>query len=195
MNPNPDDYAAYTSAPSTGGELSRLSALAEEQVAAEKKVSEAEAALKKAQDELKVLAETTIPELMDAIGIEEFKTSTGLVVRVSETIRAAIPKPVLFEALAWLRANNHGSLIKRVLSLTFGKGEDDKADEWAEYMRKQGMTDLEDKAGVHPSTLSSFVATKLKDGEELPQDLLGVFRQRSAQVEIPKAPKPPKPKK
>lgn len=183
------DYSAFVvPAGQPGGELSQLQELAEKQAKAESEVARIEAELNKAKETLKSLCEVQVPALMDQIGITEFKTASGLVIKVDETIRASIPKARTLEAFAWLRAHNHAALIKRELSVAFGKGEDAKADELAASLRLQGV-ELDDNATVHAQTLGAFVREQLRDGIDLPLDLFGVFRQRVSKIEMPTAPK------
>jgi len=176
-------YLDYVQPQTTGGELSQLSALAERQAAAQAKVADLEAQLNKAKEELRDIAERQVPELMDRIGIDEFKTTTGLKIKIDETIRASIPKAKAPLALAWLKQNGHGSLIKRVVSVTFGRGEDEKAEQLLKKLNDELHLEAEDNSSVHPSTLAAFVREKLRNGEEVPLDLFGVHRQRVAKIE------------
>lgn len=183
MNNAAPDYASFVGVESAdGGELSALSKLAEEQARAEARVAYIEAELNKAREDLKDLAERRVPELMDKIGIEEFRTSTGLKIKVAETIRARIPKAAAHRAFAWLREHDHAAMIKRVVSVAFGKGEDSSAEQLAQDLTDRGLMP-EDHASVHPSTLSAFVREQLKAGEELPLDLFGVHRQCISKIE------------
>lgn len=184
------DYSQYVdeasvSAIDKGDALARLSKLAQEQLDAEADVALAQAALARAQEKLKDVSERQIPELMADVGMANFKTTSGLVISVEDSVRASPPKARRDEAWAWLRANGAAGLIKRVVSIEFGKGEDDKA--------KTLVTDLEkkfdlvkDEAGVHPSTLSAFVREQLKKGSQIPLDVFGVFTQKVAKIGKPK---------
>ncbi|MFA7063759.1 MAG: hypothetical protein WC132_06450 [Methanomethylophilus sp.] len=174
-------YLDYVQPQTAGGELSQLSALAEQQAAAAAKVADLEAQLNKAREELRDIAERQVPELMDQIGIGEFKTTSGLKIKIDETIRASIPKAKAPLAFAWLKNNGHGSLIKRVVSVAFGKGEDERAEELRQQLSVQ--FEVDDNASVHPSTLAAFVREKLRNGEEVPLDLFGVHRQRVSKIE------------
>lgn len=176
------EYLQYTQkAAGSEGELSRLSTLAEEQAKAESEVARLEAELAQARETLKDYAERQVPELMDSIGIEEFKTSTGLKIQVAETIRASISATNAPRAFAWLRGSGHAALIKREVKLTFGRGEDEKAEDTIRDLESKGLNP-EDKSSVHPSTLSAFVKESLNAGTEIPLDLLGVHRQRVAKI-------------
>lgn len=182
MTTDNDAYAAYSdTGAKSEGELAELSRLAESQVRAQQAVTDAEAALVKAQQVLKDIAERQVPELMDKLGLAEFRTTSGATVEIEEQIRASIPAPRKFEAFAWLRANNHAALIKRLVSVDFSKGEDEKAAKLLKQLQADGFS-VEDKESVHNSTLVSWVSKKLKAGDEFPLDLFGVFRQRVSKV-------------
>lgn len=176
-------YLDYVQHQTAGGELSQLTQLAEQQAAAQSKVADLEAQLNKAREELRDIAERQVPELMDRIGIGEFKTTTGLKIKIDETIRASIPKANAPLAFAWLKNNGHGSLIKRVVSVSFGRGEDEQAEQLVKKLNDELHFEAEDSASVHPSTLAAFVREKLRNGEEIPLDLFGVHRQRVAKIE------------
>lgn len=177
-----DDYAAYAQpSGSKGIDLAQLQDLAEQQAKAEAEVARIEADLNAARERLKDLSERRVPELMDEIGLGDFTTRTGLKITIEETIRASIPKPRSYEAFTWLINNNHAALIKRSVSVDFGKGEDEKAKELEAYLSKQGYAP-ENNANVHSQTLSAWVREKLKMGEEIPLDLFGVFRQRVSKI-------------
>lgn len=168
-------------APTSQGELAQIQQLAEAQAEAEQAVAEAELALTKAKEALKLIAETQLPEAMDACGMTEFKTRSGLIVRIRETIRASIPKAMQVDAFRWLRAHGHESMIKRNVVVAFGKGEDESA---AQLYAELSARDLhpEDNVSVHSSTLSAWAKEKLEKGEEVPQELFGIFRQREAKI-------------
>lgn len=164
--------------------MAQLQYLAERQARTQSDIAILEASLDAKKRELKQISEVAIPELMDELGVSGFTTATGLKISVRETIRAAIPKNKTEEAIRWLEANGHSSLVKRKVSVNFGKGEDDTAQELLETLNEKHLP-FDDSATVHPSTLSAFVREMLADGEDLPLELLGVFRQRVTEVQLP----------
>lgn len=175
-------YLDYVQPQTAGDKLSQLTQLAEQQAAAQSKVADLEAQLNRAREELRDIAERQVPELMDQIGISEFKTITGLKIKIDEIIRASIPKTKTALALAWLKNNGHAAMIKRVVAVSFGKGEDERADELHQRLAEE--FEVDDNASVHPSTLAAFVRERLRNGEEVPLDLFGVYRQRVSKIEV-----------
>jgi hypothetical protein len=176
------DYAAYVQAPpSSSDALATLTNLAEKQAQVEADVKDLEAKLSAKREELRDVSERQVPELMDSLNLAEFKTASGLKIEVAETIRASIPQALAPRAFAWLRENGNAAMIKRAISVAFGRGQDATADSLVGELANKGF-DVEDKTSVHPSTLSAFVREKLRDGAELPLDLFGVHRQRASKI-------------
>jgi len=175
-----ETYLDYAQPSASGGELNQLQQLAEAQAAVEAEMADLDARLTKAREKHRDLAERQVPELMDQIGMTEFKTTTGLKITVAEKIRAAIPKAKAPLAFHWLKENGHAAMIKRVVSVSFGKGEDEKAQDFCKTLSEE--YEYDDKASVHPSTLAAFVKEKLESGEEVPLDLFGVHRQRASKI-------------
>lgn len=173
-------YLDFVKPSADGGELSQLSLLAEEQAAATAEVARLEALLETARANLRGYAEQKVPELMDQIGLSEFATASGLRIKIQETIRASIPKAAAFRAFAWLRENGHAAMIKRTLSVALGKGEEERAEKL--HAMLDAEFEVSDVENVHPSTLAAFVREKLQEGEEVPIDLFGVYRQRVSKL-------------
>lgn len=185
MNKKVDDsYLDYVQPDTSGGDLQLLQQLAEAQAQAELDIANITVQLTKAREIYKDLAEIQIPDVMDKIGIAEFKTTTGLKITIAETIRASIPKAKQPHAFHWLRTNGHSAMIKRTVSVSFGKGEDANADTLVKKLDND--FDVADKTVVHPQTLAAFVREKLEMGEELPMDLFGVHRQRLSKIGMDK---------
>lgn len=122
-----------------------------------------------------------LPAAMDEIGMAEFKLVDGSKIVVQPITRASIPKGREDAAFAWLRGNNAGSLIKREISLSLGKGLDQKANEVVHFLREQGF-DPKDKEAVAWNTLTAWVKEQLSSGANLPKDLLGIWVGRKAKI-------------
>ena len=163
--------------------LARLSEAAEDQLAAEKALEAAEVEQKRAKDALKKIQEVTIPELMDEAKLSEFKTESGVKISVKENIRASISAANRPDAFAWLREHGHEALIKRQVTVMFGKGEDATAAEAIKALEERELP-VDDKSSVHAQTLAKFIREKLEAGEEVPMELFGVFRQRVSTVKV-----------
>ncbi len=176
-----EGYLQHVAAPSSGDGLARLTNLAEEQARIEAEIKGLEVQMDRKRSELKEIAERQIPELADSLNIAEFRTASGLKIEIAETIRASIPVALAQSAYAWLRERGHSAMIKRTLSLAFGKGEDEKAEKLKAQLTADSF-ELDDKTAVNAQSLAAFVREKLRNGEEIPLDLFGVHRQRVSKI-------------
>ena len=77
-------------------------------------------------------------------------------------------------AYSWLRENGLGDIIKNDITVTFGRGEDNKAAEYASLAQGQGYEPVQ-KIGVHPQTLKAVVRERLESGREMPSDLFKTY--------------------
>jgi len=64
--------------------------------------------------------------------------------------------------------------VKNAITTSFGREEDEKANRLANQLADMGYA-VSKKVWVEPMTLKAFVKEQIERGEELPQDLLGVF--------------------
>lgn len=174
------DYSDYIG-PTSDDALARLSQLAEAQLEAQISVAKAERGLKAWQEELRQISEVHIPELMEELGVEEITTTSGIKLAVSEKIQASILAANKAAAFRWLRENGHEALIKRVVRVQFGMGEDELAQEAIDRLKD---LPVEDDSKVHPSTLKKFVKELLSEGQEVPEELFSVHRQRVANIKV-----------
>lgn len=167
------------------GELSRISALAEELVRTDEEIAGMEESLKSMKQKRRQIAESDLPEAMDAAGMSEFKLASGRKVSLTINTYATISKKNEEPAFGWLRDHGYDDIIKRELRLLFGKGEDEKA--FAVYDSLQKRPDLSDneiisKESVHPSTLKAFVRRALADGVDIPFEVFGIHQITEAKI-------------
>lgn len=184
-----EDLAAYADAaqPVVNAEdlLASITRTVRELREARDDVKRAEEVLKVAQGRVRVLEETTLPELMTKAGQQKLRTIDGWDVELGETLRASIPVAHLPEAIKWLRDHNHGSLVKRELKLDFGMNEEEKAVKALTLILEAGFTPT-DKQYVHPMSLASAIRQMLEQGTEVPMGLLGAHVQPQVKVREPK---------
>lgn len=180
------DYSTYAE-PAATDKLAQLAELANQQLVLETAVLEAEKALDAKREQLRLLAEKTLPELMDELGMEEFATRTGLRIKVAEVVRASIPKARQNEAVAWLDDNGFANLVKRKFTVLFGKEEESWARKFAaDLAKRKKQLNVEEDSSVHNRTLAAFIKEQLEAGTNIPMDLFGVFRQRVSRIEVRK---------
>lgn len=185
MEPAPD-YSAFQEKP-TDEKFAALGVLVQRQTEAEAMVARREAELKAAQEALRKIKEQEIPEFMEQqLGLEELTLRDGTKIKIDEAVRAGITKERSREALKWLRDPKGGdapALIKSILKVDFGRGEDEKMQKALATLRAQDLV-VEQVEGVHAQTLGAWVREKLAAGKlpDVALELLGVHRQKFAKI-------------
>ena len=163
--------------------IGEVSFWAKEQVLREEKVAKLKEALKEAEKELREVSEERLPEAMEEVGMEKFLLSNGTWVRIETFYSGRIGKSEKEQeaAFTWLRENNHEDLIKNVVSVQFGRGEDDKADNLISDLSKQGHYSHTRK-WVEPMTLKAFIKEQVSQGKPIPFDTFNVFVGRKTKL-------------
>ena len=72
-------------------------------------------------------------------------------------------------------------IIKNDITVTFGRGEDNKASEYATLAQGQGFEPVQ-KIGVHPQTLKAVVRERLESGQEMPSDIIKTYAGNSTKI-------------
>ena len=160
-------YEAYRDDAASSSDLAALATFADELSDAELEAARLGQELKKAKAHVADLAERTIPELMDTLGVKQFTTTSGLKIEVRRTIRASIPAGNKVRALNWLDEHGHSGLIKRNILVAFDR---DQMEEAHTLQRELGVKfeNVKEEQKVEPSTLRAFIGEQLKAGEEIP---------------------------
>lgn len=161
--------------------LRAVADLVRQQLALERRVEDLEQDLKRAQQDLNKISQELLPEALSSHGLSELRMDDGSRVTVSQYIQAHISKEKQDAAFDWLRQHEFDDLIKNVVSLEFGKGEDEAANEVLDMLSQQGF-DPVNKQSVHPSTLKAFVKEQIEKGSEIPSDLFGIFIGKKAVI-------------
>ena len=180
-----EGYEQYKDDEAASDKLDLLHALAEGWEHQMEEVARCASDLSAAQDRLREIEEKEIPEIMDDVELEELTAKNGCTIKISEIVRCALLAANKPKAFAWLANNGHEALIKRTISMDFGKGEN----EAAEAFKKQNLAidpelELTDKSNVHPQTLDKWLREKIEaeEYEDLPEGMFPIFRQRVAKI-------------
>jgi len=131
----------------------------------EDEIANAEASIKKLKEKANVISQFEIPQMMEEMNIKKLKLKDGETVEVSNFYSASIVDQDA--AFKWLRDNGRGDIIKNDITVTFGRGEDNKAAAYAVLAQGQGYEPVQ-KVGVHPQTLKGVVRECNESGIELP---------------------------
>jgi hypothetical protein len=163
-------------------ELDRLTLLAERTVERRKRLEVQLQAVKRDEERL---LQKDIPELLVRMRLKGCTTVSGIQVKVKHDVRASLPGLERTEdrqgALRWLVEHGHDGVIKNLISVTFDRGDDGRANELIVELRARGL-EVESKKDVHVQTLGALVRELMEDGKIVPRSLFNLFDQRVAQL-------------
>jgi len=168
-----EDYAMQLSNVDNN-DLKQVAGLARQQLVLEQRVEDLTADLKRAQAELAHISGEALPAALAEHGLTELKMADGSKLTVATVISANISRERAYDAHDWLRSNGHADLIKNTVSVSFGKGEDEKAAALISQLDAQGWA-TDQKEAVHPSTLKAFCKEQIERGTDIPSELFGIF--------------------
>ena len=126
------------------------------------------------KEKARELSQIVIPQMMKEMNITKLKLKDGASIEVSNFYSAKIILEKQEQAFNWLRNNGLGDIIKNDVTVTFGRGEDNKAMAYATLAKGQGYEPVQ-KIGVHPQTLKAVVRERTESGQDLPADLFNTF--------------------
>ena len=183
-----NDVFDMGAAPSGGNLVEMLREACQEAVDLDATISGYEAAIAAARSRLHTLRTIKIPEAMAEAGVGDiFSLDSGHVIQLSQFVSGSLPKDPepRKKALDLLVEIGGEALIKETLTLLFAKGEHDAADELAQELKSRGL-EPERKMDVNAMSLQSFAREKLKEGEEIELDALGLYAGTVAKFKAPK---------
>ena len=139
-----------------------------------KEIESIEENLKKKKKDLDVISGEVIPTMMSEMGLSQLKLMDGSQIDVKPFYNATITVANRESAFNWLRQNGLGDIIKNEMVVSFGRGEDNKAAEYAELAKSQGLQPAQ-KLKVEPMTLKALVRQRIEAGEEMPTEIFSIF--------------------
>jgi uncharacterized protein YdaT len=142
----------------------------------EDEIAELEEQLKKKKEEADDIGSRVIPELLAEQGLSELKLQDGSKVSVRKEFRCTLPKDLdkRDAAYKWLRDQGLGDIIKNNVSVTFGKGEDDKAKQLLDLAVENGFQPSQ-KSDVAWNTLTALFQERVESGLDMPSDVFSTW--------------------
>ena len=122
------------------------------------------------------ISERVIPELLAEQGLSSLKLADGSSVTVKREYRCTLPKDDnrREEAYNWLRENGLGDIIKNNVSVTFGRGEDNKAQQLLDLAASNGF-EPQQKADVAWNTLTALFQERVESGLDMPSEVFSTW--------------------
>ena len=147
----------------------------------EGEIAKEEALLKQKKERADKISSEVIPEIMESMKLKTLKLQDGSAIEVKEVYSATIPVANRESAYQWLRDNDLGDLIKNEITVSFGRGEDDKATQYASLAEGQGYQPQQ-KLKVEPMTLKALYRERAESGQDLPSEHFNLFKGNKTKI-------------
>ena len=121
----------------------------------EEEIAELEEQIKKKREKADKISSEIIPNMLAEQGISSLKLADGSSVDVRKSYNCTIKKDEMESAYNWLRENQLGDIIKNEVSVQFGRGEDNKAEQLLNLAAQEGYEPSQ-RSKVEPMTLKAL---------------------------------------
>lgn len=160
--------------------LGRLNKVLETTLQLKDHADQLEEDLKATKQQLQHLNTQIIPDMMAELGMEKV-VQRGWEVKVDEFVSGTLPKPegLRKAAIDWLVDHEAGDLLKTHLSVDFTRNQHNEALNLASQIEEQGFAPKVEST-VHPQTLMAFARERIKNGEPIDTEVLGLYTGRVA---------------
>ena len=183
MTPEEIVAGAAEAAPSA---MNRIVEEAEALLAVQEEIREAEEHLKALKRVENNLAATILPDIMQSagMGLGDAIDHDGWRIRLEDFVRGSFPKDPEKSAAAKEKLEEYGGegILKSVVAVELPAGSNDLAEKVAANVRMYFGIPASISETVHPSTLAAFARERMKNGEEVDSEALGLFVQRRVKV-------------
>ena len=137
--------------------------------------------LKRKKEAADKISEEVIPEIMEHMKLKTLLLRWLNHLEVKEIYGASIPIAKKEEAFKWLRDNDLGDLIKNEITVSFGRGEDNKANDYASLAEKNGFQPTQ-KMKVEPMTLKALYRERVESNLDLPSEHFNLFKGNKTKI-------------
>ena len=176
----------FEGAQASSTSTAKLRDLAQNLIDLKREQEEAEKRLKHIKRQIHYLATREIPQEMVELGID-YVESSGMSISKQQVVSGSIPAdPERRErAMDWLKDNDAGGLIRTEVKVAFGVNQSNEASHFIGGLEEGGQN-FDAKVSVHPSSLKAFVRERLRSGEDVDVEALGIYIGWEAKVESSK---------
>lgn len=136
-------------------------------------IAEMENQLSGLKRDYNALAIDRVPNIMAELGIDEVRTEAGVKITVSREVQCKLIPEVKEQGLDWLEQNNYGAIVKREVSVAFGKDTESIVKQVVEAIRSVGV-EPEVTKDVHPMTLKAWGKRQVEGGAPIPSEYFNV---------------------
>ena len=161
--------------------INKLADKIKELQAHQKQLEVQEDSIKQKKKDIENLSGEVIPTMLSEMGLSFLKLQDGSSIEVKTNYSATITQANKEAAFNWLRENGLGDIIKNEISVSFGRNEDNKAADYAELAKGQGL-EPQQKLKVEPMTLKALVRERIEAGKEMPTEIFGVYSENKTTI-------------
>ena len=149
----------------------------------EDRVTQLEADLKAAKKALHYSKANRIPDMMAELNIPSI-TFNGYKCSVNNFVSGSLPKEEVArkKAIDWIADHDGAELIKTDIKAEFGRSGHNEALALKNDLEMRGY-DVAMTSGVHAQTLAAWARERLKKGESIDTEVLGLFTGRIAKLD------------
>ena len=155
-------------------DISTLANYCKELKAYEDEISDLEEKIKYKKEKADKISSEIIPNLLAEQGLSSLKLADGSSIDVRKTYRCTIKKDMNESAHNWLRENGLDDIIKNEVAVTFGKGEDSRAQDLLSLAGQNGYEPTQ-RQKVEPMTLMALFRERVEAGLDMPSNLFNIF--------------------
>lgn len=186
----------------SSSELVQVSALATRLVQIDVAKQRLTEQIERLNEEYNRIQSADLPALMDAIGIKEFKLTSGELITIKPIIQGSLPsesavlkekdpekrvelRERLEQGFVYLTKAGAGALIKNFVTAELGKDSSSLAKKACAALKSLGIEPSVSR-GVHPASLNSWIKERLAAGAEIDHDLFKIYSGNRAEVKTKK---------
>lgn len=169
------------------GNIGPLLILAAEALALKEELDDLDALVKVKKGRENEIKTKLLPDAMAEAGMSEFKTPEGAKISVEDFVAGSLPKEPAerAEAIKEIEAGGGEAMLKSTLTLWFEKSAHNEMLALADDLRGRGLAPVVESS-VHPQTLLAWVRERLRGGEPVDLQKLGLFSGRKAKYTLPR---------
>jgi hypothetical protein len=153
----------------------RLKDLANDLLDLKRDHEEAEVRIKSLKQQIHFLTTKIIPQEMAEQNIDYLETA-GMAISRDQIVSGSLPADPdrRNKAIDWLKQNDAAGLVRTEVKVAFGVNQSNEALDFIGGLEDHGQN-FEAKTSVHPSSLKAFVRERLRSGEDVDVDALGIY--------------------
>jgi hypothetical protein len=181
----PDYSDVETSSPKTEN-LQEINKLIELAITYQEEIEDLSEQLQEVKKKHQRLIEGDIPEIMNRVKMQKFKTTDGYEIELKPVVRSNLSEAKKPKAFEWLKENGHGAMIKKLLVISIAPGQEKKLQKLLGLKAMQEFEDRKMKGEVNTNALNAFIKREAKEDKSFPMSLFGAILMDQAKIKAPK---------